>query len=192
MTRIPAREHYDVDIQLDPGDDGLNCVAHSFVKMTYQIDPAAGLLNPDKAVALLHDLKDDSQVPRVPAHSDYWPWKTCTDIGVVGSAYASDGAAIRQQAVSVEVGKRRRDMLIFGQRFIEFRRGKPTIGESATFTEQSLGIEHAYGGCDFRVPFDQNDRLGSLQRHLANYAVGQCYDVTFLARKPGLIVTRRA
>ncbi|MFK7994437.1 MAG: DUF2169 domain-containing protein [Granulosicoccus sp.] len=157
MTRIPARQHYDVDIQIEGGEDKLSCFANAFIKFTYRIDPRSKTLKPANAVPLQNDLKDESLQPRLPPHSDYWPWKTYTDIGINGAAYVADGASAQQHSVSAVIGKRRRDIQVFGQRFIEFQRGKPTIGQTQPFTEQPLGLEFAYGGCDFRVPFDNSD-----------------------------------
>lgn len=157
MNRQPARQHYDVDIQIEGGQDKLSTFANAFVKLTYRIDPATGTLKLTKALPLINDMKNESLEPRLPAHSDYWPWKTCTDVAITGSAHVADGAEAQQMPVSIEIGKRRQDLLVFGERFIEFERGKPIISQAGRFTSQPLGIESAYGGCDFRVPFDDSD-----------------------------------
>jgi len=157
MDRQPARDYYDVDIQVEGGDDKMTCFANAFVKMTYKIDPGSKKLIPAPALPLVNDLKDETLEPRVPPHSDYWPQKTCTDVGIVGSAYVADGGSAVQLPVSVTVGKRRRDMLVFGERFIEFAGTKPRISEAQPFTSQLLDLSNAYGGIDFRVPFEPDD-----------------------------------
>ena len=70
MTRQPARQHYDVDIQIEGGQDKLSTFANAFVKMTYRIDPGTGTLTLEKALPLINDLKNESLEPRLPAHSD--------------------------------------------------------------------------------------------------------------------------
>ncbi len=157
MTRTPTTEHYDVDIQIEGGQDKISTFANAFVKFTYHIDPQSQRLKPGNAIALQNDLKDESLRPRLPPHSDYWPWKTYTDVAVVGAAHAPEGSEVQTLPVTVGVGKRERKLQMFGQRFVEFERGKPVIGAAEPFTRQDLGIEHAYGGADFRVPFDQQD-----------------------------------
>ena len=157
MERKAAREHYDADIQLEGGADKLSCFANAFIKFTYRINPRNGQLSPAPAIPLLNNWKDDSLDPRIPAHTDYWPWKTYTDVGVVGSAFSDNGAMVTQLPVSVTVGKRSKRLMVFGQRLVEFNQGRPEIGSTEAFNEQPLGLEHAYGGCDFRVPFEQDD-----------------------------------
>ena len=157
MTRKAARELYDVDIQIDGGADKLSCVATAFVKMTYRIDTRNQSLKPADAIPLEHNIRDETLVPRLPPHSDYWPWKTYTDVGVVGSAHAADGHEVTQLPVTVRVGRRRHEIVVVGERLIEFSGTKPRIGSAQPFTSQPLGMERAYGGCDFRVPFDPDD-----------------------------------
>ncbi|MBX2880423.1 MAG: DUF2169 domain-containing protein [Granulosicoccus sp.] len=172
MDRQPERDHYDVDIQIEGGEDKLNCFANAFVKMTYRIDPVSKSLKPAAAIPLMNDLKDESLQPRLPPHSDYWPQKTCTDVGVIGSAHVPDGGSATELPVSVTVGKRRRDIVVLGERFIEFRGSKPYIGAAQPFSSQILDLQHAYGGIDFRVPFAQDDP--------------QAMSVTLEADHPGL------
>lgn len=172
MDRKPARDSYDVDIHVEGGDDKLSCFANAFVKMTYKIDPQTRSLKPAQALPLLNNIKDETLVPRLPPHSDYWPQKTYTDVGIVGSAYVADGGSSTQLPVSAVIGKRRRDLVVFGERFVEFQRGKAFIGEPQPFSSQPLDLQHAYGGIDFRVPFAQDDP--------------QALSVTLEADHPGL------
>ncbi|MGB5486112.1 MAG: DUF2169 domain-containing protein [Lysobacterales bacterium] len=156
--RKPVREAYDVEIDLGGDPDGDGCFAYALIKLAYRINVSKGLLEPMTAVPLENDIRDDNLTPRLPAHTDYWPFKKSTDVAVIGSAYAPAGRPVEHMQVSLEIAGRSKQLLVFGDRFVEWsRNGHPKLGDAQPFTTMPMGIERAYGGCDFRVPFDKKD-----------------------------------
>jgi len=125
-----------------------------FVKTAWTIDPHTGVLKETVASELQNDFRDETLTPRVPPHSDYYPWKRHTDVAILGSAYSANAKLVDSLDVVVNLGKRRKALKVFGRRFIEFSGSVPRIGKSEPFVNMPLGIENAYGGGDFRVPFD--------------------------------------
>lgn len=156
--RKPVRDTYDVEIDLGGASDGSGCFAYALIKFAYSINASKGRLEVMPAVPLENDIRDDSLAPRIPPHTDFWPAKKYTDVAVLGSAFAPSGQPVEQLGVAVEIGDRSKRVLVFGDRFVEWTRdGQAKLGNAKPFTSMPLGIERAYGGCDFRVPFDPKD-----------------------------------
>ncbi len=156
MQTEQTKRHYSVEFRID-GDTPGECRATAYIKMSYAIDTASGALVKSEPVALVNDFRDENLQPRLPPHSDFWPRKQYTDVAVIGSAHAPDSNSVTTLPVSVRVGKRHKRITVIGERFIEFEHGKPRISDSAPYTSMPLGIDKAYGGADFRVPYDVND-----------------------------------
>lgn len=94
----------------------------------------------------------------MPAHTDFWPAKQSTDVAVLGSAFAPSGQPVRQVQVGLEIANRSKLILVIGDRFVEWGNGgRPRLGEAEPFITMPMSIDRAYGGCDFRVPFDKYD-----------------------------------
>lgn len=172
--RVSIRDTYDVEIDLGGASDGSGCFAYGLLKFTYLINHKTGLLEPTVAIPLENDIRQDSRSPRLPAHSDFWPYKKYTDLAIIGSAFAPEGGETEQLAISVEIENQlKKEVLVFGDRLVEWTRGgQPRIGSPERFRSLPIKIERAYGGCDFRVPFDMDDP--------------QAMGVTFESDHPGL------
>lgn len=156
-SRKPTRESYDLEIDLGGDPNGEGCFAYALIKLAYKINTEKGRLENMPAVALENDFRNKDLVPRLPAHSDFWPAKQSTDVAVLGSAYAV-GQPVRKMITGVEVGSRNKQVLVIGDRNVEWRKDRQAkIGEAQLFTRMPMSIERAYGGCDFRVPFKKDD-----------------------------------
>ncbi len=156
--RQPVRQEYDIEIDLGGDPDGGGCFAYTLIKMAYGIDPSSGRLEPIPAVALENDFRDEDLSPRIPPHTDFWPAKQSTDVAVLGSAFSPTGEPVRQVGVALDIGGRSKKILVIGDRFVEWSNGgHPRLGDAEPFVSLPMGIERAYGGCDFRVPFDEQD-----------------------------------
>jgi len=158
IKRKPVRQEYDIEIDLggDPGGGG--CFAYTLIKLTYKIDGSNGCLEPAAAMPLENDIRDENLAPRIPAHTDFWPAKQSTDVAVLGSAFAPNGQPVRQMQAGIEIAGRSKQILVIGDRLVEWSRdGHPELGEAEPFLSMPMDIKRAYGGCDFRVPFDEKD-----------------------------------
>jgi hypothetical protein len=155
--RKPEREGYDVAVDLGAPQGPGEPYACAIVKLAYRLD-WAGRCVPAPAVPLENDVRDPKLEPRVPPHSDFWPHKRYVDVGVVGKAFAPGGHPVEAMRVAVEVGGRRKEVDVLGDRMVEWGvSGRSRIGSPEPFTEMPLDHLHAYGGCDFRVPFEMDD-----------------------------------
>lgn len=156
--RKPARQAYDIEIDLGGDPDGGGCFAYALIKFAWHINSSKGRLEAMPAVALENDFRDEALNPRLPPHTDYWPAKKFTDVAVLGSAFAPSSQPVAQMTTAVEIGDRSKQVLVIGDRFVEWSRdGQPRLGKTQPFTSMPMGIDRAYGGCDFRVPFDKTD-----------------------------------
>lgn len=156
--RKPTRPAYDIEIDLGGDPQGNGCFAFALIKLAYRINARKGVLEPMPAVALENDFRNDNLSPRLPAHSDFWPNKKFTDVGVIGSAYAPKGHAVEKMLVGVEIAGQSKKVMVIGDRVVEFdKSGRPRLGRAKAFEHMPMSIDRAYGGCDFRVPFDVKD-----------------------------------
>src|ERR1700721_208012 len=101
--RKPARPGYDaiVDMAVIP-EIGNFAVAYALVKFTHSIK--SGQCRSAQPEPLFHDIRDQSQKPRLRQGTDYWPWKEATDFAVIGSAFAPDASPVRTMIVSAQIG----------------------------------------------------------------------------------------
>lgn len=141
-------EHPTAVIDIAPRDE-MPQRAWSTCKQTYGIE-ATGLSSrvPEP---LRHDIRRDDLEPRWPPGSDYWPHKAATDVVVLGRAYAPGGGQVTHRRVSMRVGNVRKSVAVFGDRVLEWRRGRPSISAPAPFSQLDLDYTRAYGGRDLRV-----------------------------------------
>jgi hypothetical protein len=95
--------------------------------------------------------------------SDHVPFKPATDVVVHATAYAPGGSPAQEIIASVVVGKRRKDIVVIGDRQAHFReRGDPVFTDPEPFGTMPMRYERAYGGVDVRsdpslaFPFARN------------------------------------
>ncbi len=156
--RKPAREAYDVELDLGGDPHGSGCFAFALIKLTYRINVQKGTLEPMPAVALENDFRNDNLSPRLPPHSDFWPYKKFTDVGVIGSAYTPKDHAVEKMMAGIKIGGQKRQIMVLGDRVVQFDKGgRPRLTRPSAFEQMPMSIDRAYGGCDFRVPFDKKD-----------------------------------
>lgn len=160
--RRPAGNDFDAIVDLAPLR-GLTTHATALVKLCYEIGPDGCRLAP--ARPLEHDLRDPRLRPRIPAGSDYWPWKDCTDVVVRGSAFAPGGRPTERMEVSARIGAAEKRVAVFGRRELGWTSdGRARIGSPEPFTEVPLTYAHAYGGIDPRVAPPEPQSLGAALR----------------------------
>jgi RHS repeat-associated protein len=168
--RRPERDTYDAAIELHPWN-AVARTAFAVVKRTYTIKEGALALAEPKPLAL--DVRDPSFDGKWPSGSDFWPFKSATDVVVLGNAYAPGGRPAVRGRASVKVGRALKVAAIFGDRTLEWRDGRPAISEPAPFTEVPIDLAHAYGGCDPSVvgalPTTFADVLRGATDHPGNY-----------------------
>jgi hypothetical protein len=90
--------------------------------------------------------------------SELAPYKPSTDVVVIGRAYAPGGLPTQQMSVSVQVGSRKKTLLVTGDRNCAHREGAaPVFTDPEPFTELDINYQRAYGGQDDRsvpdIPF---------------------------------------
>ena len=147
MTRLPARDRYDAIVDLHP-PKSIHATAYAIVKQTFTIvGDGLALAQPQ---ALAHDLRDEDAKPRIPPGSDFWLHKQATDVVVLGSAHAA--APVERSWVGIQVGRRIKQVQVFGDRVLEWRRGTPRFSAPEPFETMPITIDRAYGGHDPRVP----------------------------------------
>ncbi len=128
-----------------------------FVKATWVINPITGSIEPGPPVELKNDFRDEELTPRLPPHSDYFPWKKHTDVGICGDAFSPNGRLVQSFDVSANIGNRVKSIRVFGERFIEFSNSRPQISLPPQIDTVPLSVSNAYGGADFRVGYNEED-----------------------------------
>ena len=153
--RKPVHEYYDAVIDLGAGPGG--SFAAAIVKLAFWLGSNGSGCAPAPAVPLEHDIRDPGLQPRIPPHTDFWPYKQFIDVGVIGSAYAAAGRPIQGMRAGIEIAGRAKYVDVLGDRTVQWTAGRPHMSEPAPFEQMPLDHRHAYGGVDLRVPFDQAD-----------------------------------
>jgi hypothetical protein len=90
--------------------------------------------------------------------SDFIPYKVGTDVVLNGTAYVPGGAPAASCTVALQVGQRRKVLLVIGDRQARYTGGAPpAFTEPTPFTTMPLQYERAYGGIDvysdLKVPY---------------------------------------
>jgi hypothetical protein len=77
------------------------------------------------------------------------PYKPLVDVVVIGSAHAPDGEPVQSMPVSVQVGQRSKELIVFGDRQCHFRKNAdPVFSEPEPCAEMEIRYDLAYGGQD--------------------------------------------
>ncbi len=154
--RTPVRPRYDAAIDLVERPD--QTVVYAIVKLTYRIDPQRQRCLPAPAEPLLHDFRDPALDPRLPAGTDFWPSKHETDVVIQGEAFAPGHRPATEMTVRVAVGKRTKEIAVFGHRHAEWSTGGMVrFSPPEPFDSMPLAYDNAYGGIDARVVPDEDD-----------------------------------
>lgn len=156
--RVPVRDLYDATVRVSLGDKQVK--PYALVKETWSIAPGRRPA-PTAPVPLVGDLKggeENTERAGWAPGSDFWPFKSATDVIVEGSVWAADPPAFEAQA-EIVVGERRKRIRAVGERVIEWRNGRPRIGPPEPFEHVGLELQNAYGGVDYRVPAEEPESL---------------------------------
>src|SRR5262245_46670465 len=132
------------------------------VKRTYRIvpDAPAERADVDRPLRQIDQYYDDGDPDwsTVQYESELAPYKASTDVVVIGKAYAPRGVATERTTVGVQVGERRKILMVTGNRHCHFREGAaPVFSDPEPFTEMEIRYDRAYGGRDEKslpdIPF---------------------------------------
>ena len=114
----------------------------------------------DRPFRLIDEYYDggDPEWSTVQYESEVAPFKAATDVVVIGKAYAPGGVPTQQMTVSAQVGRRRKTLVVTGDRRCHYRpAAPPLIGEPEPFVEMEIRYDRAYGGRDEKsipdIPF---------------------------------------
>jgi hypothetical protein len=123
------------------------------VKRTYRIvrDAPAERADVDRPLRQIDQYYDDGDPDwsTVQYESELAPYKASTDVVVIGKAYAPRGVATERTTVGVQVGERRKILMVTGNRHCHFREGAaPVFSDPEPFTEMEIRYDRAYGGRD--------------------------------------------
>ena len=95
------------------------------------------------------DVMTDSKPPSIRFESDLVPFKPCTDVVLVGHAYAPEGKPVSELVAALRVGQLRYGVAVIGDRQWQTQLlDKPTVSHTQPFRTMDLVYERAYGGFD--------------------------------------------
>ena len=141
-------------VQIVPGqnDRGEQSFA-VLVKRTYRIeaDAPATRIEEDRPFRLIDEYYDagDPEWSVVQYESEVAPFKHFTDVVVVAKAYAPRGVPTARMSVGVQVGDRRKILVVTGDRRCHFRQNAaPVFSDPEPFQEMEIRYDRAYGGRD--------------------------------------------
>jgi hypothetical protein len=137
------------------------------LKRTYDILPGRPAVRAETARPLdLVDVYYDPGNPEtcsVKFENDLAPFKTSTDVVVIGKVYALEGKPVLCLDAGVEVAGRRKLIRVMGDRQCIYRAGRePTFTNPLPFTTLEARYELAYGGTDTKsipdmpLPYPRN------------------------------------
>jgi hypothetical protein len=151
------------NVQIAPGrNDRDEHVFSVLVKRTYRIeaDRPATRHDEDRPFRLIDEYYDggDPEWSTVQHESEVAPFKAFTDVVVIGKAYAPRGVPADQVTVGVQVGDRRKVLVVTGDRHCHFRQNEaPVFSDPEPFVEMEIRYDRAYGGKDEKsvptIPF---------------------------------------
>jgi hypothetical protein len=81
--------------------------------------------------------------------SDFIPFKPGTDVVLNGVARAPGGRPVTSCSVALQIGSKRKELTIFGDRIARYADGRPPVfTDPEPFTTMPVQYERAYGGID--------------------------------------------
>jgi hypothetical protein len=132
------------------------------LKRTYRIGAAGAVERAERDHEFLridqYYEDGDPEWSTVEYEAELAPYKPSTDVVVIGSAHAPDGLPTQQMSVGVQVGSRKKSLLVSGDRHCAYREGQlPLFTDPVPFTRMAINYQRAYGGRDERsipdIPF---------------------------------------
>ena len=115
-----------------------------------------------------NDVMTDAKPPSVRFESDLVPFKPCTDVVLVGRAYAPEGKPVTEIVAGVRVGQLRYGVAVIGDRKWQTQLlEKPTISYTQPFLTMDLVYERAFGG------FDKPAGLYCKENHVGTGFIGK-------------------
>ncbi|HYR91350.1 MAG TPA: DUF2169 domain-containing protein [Terriglobia bacterium] len=121
------------------------------LKRTYDIVPngVCSRADADRALNSGEVPWTDPMNSSVRYESDFIPFKLATDVVCNAKAYAPRGRPTTSCVVALQVGDKRKEVLVLGDRVTRFvKDGTPEFSEPAPFVNMDLRYELAYGGID--------------------------------------------
>jgi len=121
------------------------------VKATFMIGRDGSDVRPTaKQLPLFEsDIVSETEPPSVRFESDLVPFKPCTDVVLVGRAYAPEGKPVTEMVAGLRVGQLRYGVAVIGDRTWQTQLlEKPTISYTRPFLTMDLAYERAFGGFD--------------------------------------------
>ena len=115
-----------------------------------------------------NDIMTGAEPPSVRFESDLAPFKPCTDVVLVGRAYAPEGKPVTEMVAGLRVGQLRYGVAVIGDRKWQTQLlEKPTISYTQPFLTMDLVYERAFGG------FDKPAGLYCKENHVGTGFIGK-------------------
>jgi len=136
------------------------------VKGTFTVgkDGTATLAEEQAPLVYADEHYGDPGTTAIKYESDFAPFKPRTDILINGKAYSPTGKPIKKMAVTLEVGRAKKEVRVIGDR--QWRRGLFRLRPSSPtpFVTMPLSFDRAFGGSD--NTHDNPKKQGSEMRNL--------------------------
>jgi hypothetical protein len=153
MTKSAAKRATEPYRVVSGKNDEGNPVFCVLLKRTYDIISGKQPARAEHARPLelvdVYNPPGDPETCSVRFERDILPFKTATDVVVIGKVHAPRGESTAQCDAEVQVGRALKQVRVIGDRECIYRPGEsPAFTEPLPFTEMSLLYERAYGGTD--------------------------------------------
>lgn len=114
------------------------------------------------------DILTDGDPPSIRFESDLVPFKPCTDVILVGRAYAPEGKPVSEMVAGLRVGQLRYGVAVIGDRKWQAQLlDKATISHTQPFLTMDLIYERAFGG------FDKSAGMYCKENHVGTGFIGK-------------------
>jgi hypothetical protein len=168
LDRKSSHPEFDAVLDWEFHSNGMPKAAYLLVKFTYHFDHRT--MERTAPVPLMRDLRDPNLSAQLAPGSDFWTNRRATDVILEGAACPAAGHAVPQMTVALHVGHKKKEVAVFGKRFVEWTSsGNPRLGWIEPFERMSLNYANSYGGFDSRVKFQEpNDEYELLNLMVTN------------------------
>jgi hypothetical protein len=125
-------------------------------------------LTPKQLPVFNNDIMTAAKPPSIRFESDLVPFKPCTDVVLVGRAYAPEGKPVTEIVAGLRVGQVRYGVAVIGDRKWQTQLlERPTISYTQPFLTMDLVYERAFGG------FDKPAGLYCKENHVGTGFIGK-------------------